>query len=155
MKTALPAIRVHIANQQERLAPDFAWLKGLVRTVLGGEGIKSAQINLVLLTDEAIHVLNRRFLEHDEPTDVLTFPMSGPGAKTLEGEVLISTETAERTAGEQGHAAWNEAALYVIHGLLHLCGYDDHAQRDRAEMRQRERHYLAQLGLKLSGEQTF
>jgi len=82
-----------------------------------------------------------------EPTDILTFPLSEPGAKRLAGELVIGAEMALVHAAERGHDVQAELALYVIHGLLHLCGYDDHDDADLREMRARERHYLAVLGL--------
>jgi probable rRNA maturation factor len=91
--------------------------------------------------------LNKRYLEHDEPTDVLSFPLSEPGARRLAGEVVISADVARRQAEGRGHDVQAELALYVIHGLLHLCGYDDQTPAAAARMRERERHYLSRLSL--------
>jgi probable rRNA maturation factor len=143
-------IRVTINNRQRRLRFKQPWLRAIVRRVLEGEGIAEARISLVLLDDAAIHRVNKRFLNHDEPTDVITFPWSAPGGKPLEGELLISTETAARTARSLNRAAQDEAALYVIHGLLHLCGYDDILATERQRMRRRERHYLKKLRINVS-----
>ena len=127
-----------------------AWLREIVRAVLEGEGVAKAKIGIVLMTDADIHDVNRRFLQHDEPTDVITFPMSNPGAKTLEAEILISTDTAIAVAEEKKHSPQSEVALYLIHGLLHLCGFDDHEEAERAAMRRQEGVYLAKLGIRLS-----
>src|SRR5262249_61769172 len=89
----------------------------------------------------------RRSLDPDEPTDVITFPRSGPGAKTLEGELVIGAEVAREQARQRGHDELAELALYVIHGLLHLCGFDDTTPTAARPMRERERHYLHLLGL--------
>ena len=86
-------------------------------------------------------------MHHDEPTDVITFPLSASKAECLEGELVIGAEIARNQAAERGHAERAELALYVIHGILHLCGYDDHRSADRRKMRARERLYLRQLGL--------
>lgn len=136
---------VSVANQQERLDLDFQRLKAAARAVLEGEGIKKSKITLAFMTDDAIHALNQRFLQHDEPTDVITFPYSSPKAASLEGDIAVSTDTATRAAEERGHAAADELVLYVIHGVLHLCGYDDIEDRDRVRMRVKERMYLDQL----------
>ena len=80
-------------------------------------------------------------------TDVLSFPLSEPGAKKLAGELVISAEVALEQATARGHDVQAELALYVIHGLLHLCGHDDHPDDAAQAMRQRERHYLGLLGL--------
>lgn len=151
--TAAPeasAIKVSVANQQERLELPPAWLREIVRSVLEGEQVRQAKIVVALLTDAAIHEVNRRFLNHDEPTDVITFPMSNPGAKTLEAEILISTDTAAEVAAEKGHPPQHEAALYLVHGLLHLCGFDDHDDADLSAMRKQEARCLARLGIRLS-----
>ena len=138
-------IRVRIANPYE-WPLDYARLKAAARTVLEGEKISTAVLTLAFVTDEHIHRLNRQFLQHDEPTDVLTFPYSSPSAARLEGEVVISYETAQREAQERGHPLDAELGLYVIHGCLHLCGYDDTTTPSAAAMRGRERHYLLLLG---------
>ncbi|MCS7020794.1 MAG: rRNA maturation RNase YbeY [Gemmataceae bacterium] len=125
---------------------DYASLKQAARTLLEEEGIKSAKITIAIVTDEHIHRLNRQFLQHDEPTDVLTFPYSKGTTPHLEGEIVISYETAQHEAAERGHATATEVILYVIHGCLHLCGYDDTSPEAATAMRQRERHYLLRLG---------
>jgi probable rRNA maturation factor len=140
-------IRIRIASPQEIVSLNYAQLRSVGQTVLEGEGVKEAQISLAFVDDATIHGLNKRFLEHDEPTDVLTFPLSKPKAKVLEGEVVIGVEVAKRQATERGHSVDEELALYVIHGLLHLCGYDDKSERGAREMRSRERHWLSALGL--------
>jgi probable rRNA maturation factor len=140
-------IRVSIASPQELVALQFAQLREAGRIVLEGEGVAEAKISLAFVDNRTIHDINKRFLKHDEPTDVITFPFSGPGAKQLEGELVIGVEIALEQANHRGHAVETELCLYVIHGLLHLCGYDDHKDKDAAEMRRKEREYLQALGL--------
>ena len=139
-------IRVKIASPQEIVTLDYARLRETARTVLEGEGIPEAKVSLAFVDNPTIHNLNLRFLKHDEPTDVLSFPLSGAGAKCLEGEIVIGVEVAKAQAEERGNDIGAELALYSIHGLLHFCGYDDHSERERKLMRQRERHYLQKLG---------
>ena len=140
-------IGVSIASPQELIALEYARLKECARTVLAGEGVKESKISLAFVDDATIAGLNKRFLDHDGPTDVITFPLSGRGARKLEGEVVIGVEMARRAAEERGHDIQAELCLYVIHGVLHLCGYDDRSKRDAAEMRRKEREYLRQLNL--------
>jgi len=137
-------LSVSVANQQEALELDFARIKTVARGVLTGEGITDGKITLAFMTDPAIHALNKRFLEHDEPTDVITFPYS---QKPLHGDLAISTDTAISAATERGHAATEELLLYVIHGILHLCGYDDLSEKKQKVMRQKEAEYLKQLNV--------
>jgi probable rRNA maturation factor len=140
-------IRIRIASPQESVELNYAQLRTIGQKVLDGEGVKEAAVSVAFVDDATIQALNERYLDHAEPTDVLTFPLSGPKAKKLEGEVVIGVDVARREAAERGHSVDDELALYVIHGLLHLCGYDDHDEEDTAEMRSRERHWLSELGL--------
>src|SRR5262249_37561096 len=119
----------------------------VARTVLEGEGVGDAAVSLAFVDNATIHTLNKRYLNHDEPTDVLSFPLSEPGQKKLQGELVIGAEVAKSQAEERGHDVAAELALYVIHGLIHLCGYDDKTPKHAAAMRRQERHYLKALGL--------
>jgi probable rRNA maturation factor len=139
--------RISIASPQEIVPIDRGRMREIVRTVLDGENEPQAEISLAFVDNATIHTLNKRYLQHDEPTDVLSFPLSEPGAAKLSGELVIGAEVALAQATERGHDVQAELALYVIHGLLHLCGYDDHAEADARALRERERHYLQQLGL--------
>lgn len=140
-------IGVSVASPQELVALDYQRLKECARAVLAGEGITASKVSLAFVDDATIAGLNKRFLDHDGPTDVITFPLSGAGAKKLEGEVVIGVEVAGREAADRGHEVTTELCLYVIHGCLHLCGYDDRTPKATAAMRRKERAYLAQLGL--------
>ena len=139
--------KIAIASPQEIVPLDRARLREVVRAVLDGEQIEDAEISLAFVDNSTIHILNKRYLQHDEPTDVLSFPLSDANATKLAGELVIGVEVALVQAQERGHDVQVELALYVIHGLLHLCGYDDHEDDDRRAMRERERFYLKQLGL--------
>ncbi len=140
-------ISISVANPYEILEPDYARLKLSARTVLEGEGVKEAKISLALVTDDKIAEINKRFLDHDGPTDVITFPLSNPKAKKLEGELVLGANVAQREAADRGHDVHTELCLYVIHGVLHLCGYDDRNPKDKAAMRKKEREYLKKLEL--------
>ncbi len=140
-------IKVTLANPQEIVVVEKARMRQIVRTVLEGEDENDAEISLAFVDNPTIHTLNNRYLKHDEPTDVLSFPLSDPGARKLQGELVIGAEVAKEQATERGHDVGAELALYVIHGLLHLCGYDDHEQKDADLMSERERHYLRLLDL--------
>jgi probable rRNA maturation factor len=138
--------KVSIASPQEILPLDRGRLREVARTVLVGEDHADYEISLAFVDNPTSQRLNKQFLQHDEPTDVLSFPMSEPSAKKLAGELVIGAEVALAQARELGHEVDVELSLYVIHGLLHLCGYDDKSAKDAKEMRARERHYLHILG---------
>jgi probable rRNA maturation factor len=139
--------RIAIASPQEAVPIDRGRMREIARAVLEGENEPQAEISLAFVDNATIHTLNKRYLNHDEPTDVLSFPLSEPGAAKLAGELVIGAEVALAQSAERGHGVQAELALYVIHGLLHLCGFDDHAEGDARAMRERERHYLQQLDL--------
>lgn len=139
--------RIAIANPQEIVPIDRAAMRQLVRTVLSGEGQPDAEISVAFVDNPTIHALNKRYLHHDEPTDVLSFPLSGPGARYLHGELVVGAEVAQAQAVQRGHEVHAELALYVIHGLLHLLQFDDHTEAGAQAMRERERHYLRQANL--------
>jgi probable rRNA maturation factor len=139
--------RVSIACPQEIVPVDRGLMRNVVRTVLEGEGVAEAEVSLAFVDNPTIHRLNRQYLNHDEPTDVLSFPLSEPGARKLAGELVVGAEVARAEAKARGHDVQTELALYVIHGVLHLCGHDDKTPPSAAAMRARERHYLGQLGL--------
>ena len=153
---------ISIASPQEIVPIDRGRMREVVRAVLDGEGVADAEISLAFVDNPTIHRLNKRYLQHDEPTDVLSFPLSEPNAKRLAGELVIGAEVALAQAAERGHDVQAELALYVIHGLLHLCGYDDHDEDDAAAMRARAAlfaatrsagHFTARLTrINLSGE---
>lgn len=139
-------IQVDFRNEQTTLPIDAAQLRKAIETVLAGEGIQAAEISLAVIDDAAMHVLNHRYLNHDEPTDVLSFVLEErPGY--VEGEIIVSADTAATSARRFGWSAENELLLYVIHGALHLVGYDDLEPEAQAEMRRRERAYLGQFGM--------
>ncbi|HEU5393788.1 MAG TPA: rRNA maturation RNase YbeY [Candidatus Methylomirabilis sp.] len=91
-------------------------------------GCPEAEVGCLLVTDRRIRALNRRYRGEDAPTDVLAFPQAEgggpPGQPGLLGDVVISVETAARQAARAGHSLEREAALLLIHGILHLLGHD-------------------------------
>ena len=137
--------KVSIASPQELVKLDRPRLREIVRQVMAEEDIKDYELSLAFVDNPTIHGINKRFLEHDEPTDVITFPYSS--GKVLVGELVIGVEVALEQARVGGHEVDAELALYVIHGLLHLVGYDDKDAHDRKQMRVRERYHLNGLGL--------
>lgn len=134
-------IAVSVVDQQHVLPLDRGWLAGLVRHVCAAEQIAKAKINVVLVDNATIQRLHLQFLGNDAPTDVITFPLSRKRSN-LEAEIVISTDMAVEQAPEYGWSTTMEASLYVVHGLLHLCGYDDHDDEDADAMHQRQEALL-------------
>lgn len=144
---------VEVSNRQRRLKPGAAWVRRLVREACASIGIEEAEISVVLVGDAAMAELNEEWLQHEGPTDVITFGLSEstdeveawPGG--LSGDIVVSTETACRLAAELGWSAENELAYYIVHGLLHLAGFDDTTSPERAKMRRAERRVMQAVGL--------
>ncbi len=103
------------------------------------------QVTVLLTTDAAIARLNRQFRGKNKSTDVLSFPAQGPGAEGIAGDVAISVTTAMGQAAEQGHSLATEIKVLILHGLLHLAGYDHEA--DDGRMARRERLLRGRLRL--------
>ena len=149
---------IEISNQQQSLPIDEAHLQEVVRRILAAEKVVEATISVALLDNEQIHALNRQYLDHDFPTDVLSFllevspepegdagePTAAPrgAGKTLEGEILISAEMACDISSDFAWSPAEEVVLYLVHGLLHLCGYDDLSPDELEIMRAREMEML-------------
>jgi probable rRNA maturation factor len=126
---------------------DLKRLRAGVQAVLEGEGIEQANISLAVVDDPTIHDLNRRYLEHDEATDVISFVLDQKDG-IVDGQIVVSADTAAASADRFGWSPADELLLYAIHGTLHLVGFDDRTAAAQRSMRQRERHYLAQFGLR-------
>ncbi len=140
--------QIEFNNQQSLLPIDVDRLRDAITAVLTGEGIVRAEVSVAILDDRAIHTVNRDQLDHDYPTDILSF-LFERDAHSLDGELIASAETAIRSATEVGWPAEHELALYLVHGTLHLAGYNDYEDADRAEMRKAERQYLQVVGMRL------
>ncbi|MBC8352954.1 MAG: rRNA maturation RNase YbeY [Planctomycetes bacterium] len=138
-------IKVDIANEQSNHVFEVELLQEAVRIVLAGEAVTEGDVSVAIVDDATIHVLNRKYLEHDYATDVLSFLLSTPG-EPLEGEVIVSADTAAREGVRFGWTDVDELLLYVVHGTLHLVGYDDRSDSERATMRAKESQYLRALG---------
>ena len=109
-------------------------------------GLKGA-VNVLLTTSAEMKSLNRRFRRKDQPTDVLSFPAEPGARKQLAGEIAISAEIASQNAHTLGHSPAEEVKILVLHGVLHLRGYDH--ERDNGQMARREEQLRAQLHLPL------
>jgi probable rRNA maturation factor len=102
------------------------------------------EVSVLLTTDVGIRSFNRRFRKKNKATDVLSFPVADASFGTA-GDLVISVETAARQAREQGHRLSIEMRVLMLHGLLHLAGYDH--ETDEGEMARKERRLRTKLGL--------
>jgi probable rRNA maturation factor len=194
---------IDISNRQQAMAVDLAELRKSISRALEIEGVATAVLSISIVDDFTIHALNRDHLQHDYPTDVISFQLDfgqpetdddeldqddashDAGARDdiaspdvsavgendkatasesaavhdtdslradgcfIEGEIVASAETALRMAATGDWSAHEELTLYIIHGLLHICGYDDLTPDERQKMRVREQVILEALGHRL------
>jgi len=150
---AMQAYRILVANEQATLAIDEARLIAAARSILADSEYPAGVVSIAVVDDPTIHALNVQYLQHDYPTDVLSFVLE-EAQQCVEGELVVSADTAVREASEAGWSPLDELLLYVIHGTLHLIGYDDHEPSDQVEMYRAEAYYLQKLGVQIAADQT-
>lgn len=135
-------IKINIINSSStKFLPKKKCNDAIFNTLLG-ENITQAEINVIYVDDQEIHNINKEFLNHDYPTDVITFPLE---EDSVEGEIYISADTAKMQAIEYKVSLENEIIRLAIHGTLHLLGYDDHSADERQAMHLLENKYLATI----------
>lgn len=193
---AASTFEIDISNRQSALPVDENSLHAAVLKALAIEQVSSAVLSISIVDNSAIHVINRDHLQHDYPTDVISFQLdfvpawelqpeddvdddaededeeedftdddddfadevddvsSGEllsegraAGASIEGEIIASAEMAATMANDGKWSAQAELILYVVHGLLHICGYDDLSPEEKCIMRARERAILSELGL--------
>lgn len=189
------AFEIDISNRQSALAFDENRVQAAILRALAIEQVASAVLSISVVDNSAIHKINRDHLQHDYPTDVISFQLDFVSADDLqcddevenededfvdedsseddnvvdddsanvadcevltegraagaaiEGEIIASAEMAVSMATDGEWSAEAELILYIVHGLLHICGYDDLTPEEKRIMRARERAILSELGL--------
>ncbi|REK20654.1 MAG: rRNA maturation RNase YbeY [Actinobacteria bacterium] len=148
---------IFVADEQAETI-DLPGLRSLAELVLSEEGYPSdAEVTLLLVSDAEMSSYNARFLDRDGPTDVLAFPVEDlrpgvvpdvdtNGPPLLLGDIIIAPSYISRQAEEYGVSFEDEISLMVVHGLLHLLGYDHQSDDEAEEMENRERQILAGIG---------
>jgi probable rRNA maturation factor len=146
-------IGIHVGEEFRGVVGE-GWVGRIAQAVLKAEGMAPPyEVSLVFTDSDTVKQLNRDYRGVDEPTDVLAFYMLPqkeadssftlpPDGVTRLGEVIISYPQAVVQAREQGHSPEKELALLIIHGILHLLGYDHEEPEEEAEMRTREKELL-------------
>ena len=184
------SFEIDISNRQKAVAVDCTALREAILQALQIEQIASAVLSVSIVDNAAIHTINRNHLQHDFPTDVISFQLGfepaddavgddsdddlshsaelpsltcsshSPAAASssaaasalraagaaIEGEIIASAETAADMASDGQWSTQDELTLYIIHGLLHICGYDDLTPEEQSIMRTRERTILSATG---------
>ncbi|MDD2998187.1 MAG: rRNA maturation RNase YbeY [Erysipelotrichia bacterium] len=135
-------MEVLISNRQEQMSIDLDFIKNVAVEIMKFEASpENAELSVVFCDDDFIQKLNNDYRGKNEPTDVLSFPIDEENFEPeirLLGDIVISTETAARQAESLKHPCVLEIVFLLIHGLLHLHGYDHGQKLERKQMRDRE-----------------
>lgn len=144
---------ISLQNRQKRVPVETRRLKRVGERALSALGRPTAECSVSLVDDSAMAALNRTYRGKMGSTDVLAFPMTegrfGAVSPDLLGDVVISAETAARQARDRGRDVQGELALLLVHGILHLVGYDHGTAGARRRMWQKQRSILEACGLRL------
>jgi probable rRNA maturation factor len=122
----------------------LAWITGVV----AAEKREISEITFIFCSDAYLLDINKEFLAHDYYTDVITFPYHETDEEPLEGDIYISIERTAENAATAKVTPLHELARVMVHGVLHLCGYDDATDELRAAMHDKENFYLNILNLR-------
>lgn len=142
-------MKLEIINLQKCHPIDKKSIKKIVKCVLDTEQ-KDAVLNVVFVDNKRIQEINKTYLGHNYATDVLSFSYNDSCAEnTMNGEIIISAEMASKVAQDHNGVFEGELALYLVHGMLHLIGYNDKCKKDAKVMHQREGEIIAKLGYHL------
>ena len=137
---------VEIVNLQDSLDVPEETIRSVLARLMQKELGREVDISLAVVTDEKIAELNESYLHHEGATDVLAFPLDSDdltgGCTGAFGEIVVSADHALAEAAKRGIDPQTELLLYVVHGMLHLAGYDDQTEVEARKMRRREAEVL-------------
>lgn len=141
-------VRVLVSDQRPEggpRAPSLEVIATVAAHVLAAEGQPDAELSVTLVDDARIAEIHVDYMQIPGPTDVISFPLGDPEDPIpILGEVVVSVDTAAREARERGITLREELLRYVVHGTLHLFGYDDHEPEEYAAMHARQEELLAE-----------
>ncbi|MFW5972109.1 MAG: rRNA maturation RNase YbeY [Bacillota bacterium] len=139
-------IKIEINNQQELIDVDqelYDFFQLLADRTASIEGYNKGEISFALVDNSTIRELNKKYRDKDTATDVLSFRMD----EDIWGDIIISTERTISQADEYGHSVKRELGYLVVHGILHLLGYDHKTVGEKKEMRKKEERVLNEINL--------
>jgi len=141
----MPRPSLEVSNRSERLADPGKAARALLDALAasGRFPIAGGELSVVFVDDPEIARIHGDFMDDPTPTDVITFPADEEMESA--GEIIVSIDHAATRAKELGESFSHELSLYLIHGWLHLAGYDDRTETDRASMRQAEKAAMSLL----------
>ena len=134
---------VAVTSTQRALRVPRRQIVALIESVARAEGARLACVDVAVVSAADIARINRRHLGHRGATDVISFDLTGDEDDGGVAQVIVCADLAVRVGPRHGHRPQHELMLYVVHGLLHVLGYDDAGDRSAAVMRQRQEELLS------------
>ena len=135
-------MKINIYNLQRQLTVSKTSVNKQVKAILDHENIVCDELSICFVDEKTIKRMHKKFFNDPSTTDCISFPIDGPKkAKNycFLGEVFICTTTAVKYGKENNVDAYDETTLYMIHSILHLIGYDDISEKDKTNMRKKEK----------------
>ncbi|MCK9480173.1 MAG: rRNA maturation RNase YbeY [Bacteroidia bacterium] len=120
-----------------------------IKAIMNDHKVDFSSITITMLNDSALLEINQNFLNHDYFTDIITFTYSDED-EPIEAELFISADMVESNAKKYNVSYHKELLRVIFHGCLHLCGFDDHSEEERKEMKREENFYVMKFALKTS-----
>lgn len=146
--------KIEVLNRSSKKLSAAA-IRKMARAILARLALKRAALSILLVDDREIRRLNRRYLKHDRPTDVMAFSQlegrpcrQAAGSVPFLGDVVISAATAARQAETYGNGFFYELSFYLCHGILHLLGHEDSSLADARRMELRQKSILKAIGVR-------
>ena len=136
---------VVISSSQRSLRVPRKRIAELIAFVARAERQAVAEVDVAVVTAPEMAALNRRYLRHTGPTDVLSFDLEGPSSAGLVGQIIVCADVALAEAAARGLRPQHQLLLYVAHGLLHLMGHDDKQPAAASRMHAREQELLTEF----------
>lgn len=143
-------MKISVNNTQNSLQISTQAVKTIVKSVIAGEGQNCDEVSIYFVSTEEICQLHKDFFDDPTPTDCISFPLDEEDVDNqidyrILGDVFVCPQTALEYAEANGTDPYDETALYVIHGLLHLMGYDDLEENKVVLMREAEDRHLKKI----------
>lgn len=144
---------IEVINEYEKKVEELEILKDFINYAASNLGLKNVMFNVIIINDNTIHKINKEYRNIDRPTDVITFALEDnkmietPEVRVL-GDIYISYDKVKSQAKEYNHSTKREICFLVVHGLLHLLGYDHMTKEDEEKMFGLQKELLEGYGIK-------
>lgn len=139
--------KISVVNAYKKINLPTKKIKTLIEQIIRKEKLDYTEVNVIFVDNESIHKINCKFLNHDYPTDVISFELLDeiPIVDKV-AEIYVSVDKAIDQAKIYKVSLERELARLVAHGLIHLAGYDDKTTREKLRMRRKESYYMKMVG---------